>query len=160
MASKLKDIDVPENSDICIIGHEVIERGYKVKDDRVLGLMRTIKQKLRMKLKNNRLYVCEHHKEEYSKKRKGFERNLMMLAAMAAILFVVIFIVNIMSGDIWNIIRSILLGILIFLMVPIFLFFIYVPAIDEKIAHTREGKREEKNEEPKSQDKKRPHPQR
>jgi hypothetical protein len=148
MASKNKDIDVPENSDICIIGHETIERGYKVKDDKVLGLMRTAKQKLRMKLKNNRLYVCEHHKEEYSKKRKGFERNVMMLAAMAAILFVVILIVNVMSGDIWNIIRSILLGLLIFLMVPIFLFFIYVPAIEERITHVKEGqqKRQEKKQ--------------
>jgi 1-aminocyclopropane-1-carboxylate deaminase/D-cysteine desulfhydrase-like pyridoxal-dependent ACC family enzyme len=141
MASKSKDIEVPENSDICIIGHEVIEKGYRVKDDRVLGLMRSAKQKLRMKLKNNRLYVCEHHREEYMKKRKGFERNIMMLAAMAAILFVVIFIVNVMSGDIWKILQSILLGILIFLMVPIFLFFIYVPAIEEKMTHAREGKK-------------------
>jgi hypothetical protein len=141
MASKTNDIDVPENSDICIIGHEVIERGFKVKDEKVLNLMRTIKRKLRMKLKNNRLYVCEHHKEEYMKKRKSFERNVMMLSAMAAILFVVIFIVNVMSGDIWNIIRSILLGLLIFLMVPIFLFFVYVPAIEEKMTHVKEGKR-------------------
>ncbi|MCX6774345.1 MAG: hypothetical protein NTY68_05120 [Candidatus Micrarchaeota archaeon] len=141
MASKNKDIEVPENSNICIIGHEVIEKGYRVKDDRVLSLMRSAKQKLRMKLKNNRLYVCEHHREEYMKKRKGFERNLMMLAAMAAILFVVIFIVNVMSGDIWKILQSLLLGILIFLMVPIFLFFIYVPAIEEKMTHAREGKK-------------------
>jgi len=138
MAPKNRDIDIPENSDICIIGHEKIERGYRVKEDKVLGIMKTLKQKLGMKLRNNRLYVCEHHKEEYSKKRKSFERNIMMLAAMAAILFVVILAFNIMSGDLMAIARSILLGLMVFLIVPIFLFFIYVPAIDDKMSHARE----------------------
>jgi len=135
MAHMKKGGEIPENSDICIIGHEVVSKGYRVKEDKVLNLMKSLKRKLGMRLRNNRLYVCEHHKEEYSKKRKSFERNVMMLAAMAAILFVVILIVNVMSGDIMAIGRSILLGLLIFLIVPIFLFFIYVPAIDERMSH-------------------------
>jgi hypothetical protein len=124
--------DVPENADVCIIGHEVVQgKAYKVKDDRVLNLMRAAKKRLGMKLKNNRLFVCESHKQEYLKKRKGFERNVMVLSALAAVFFVIIFVVNFMNGDIADILRSLLLGVLLILIVPLFLIFIYVPAIED-----------------------------
>ena len=124
--------DIPENADICIIGHEVVQNGYKVKEDKVIGLMKAAKKRLGMKLKNNRLFVCEQHKEEYKKKRKGFERNVLILSALAAVFFVIIFVVNLMNGDVADILRSLLLGVLLILLVPLFLIFIYVPAIEEK----------------------------
>jgi Flp pilus assembly protein TadB len=124
--------DVPENADVCIIGHETVRgKASRVKDDRVLNLMKAAKQKLGMKLKNNRLFVCEKHKEEYMKKRKGFERNVLLLSALAAVFFVIIFVVNLSSGDVADILRALLLGVLLVLMVPIFLIFTYVPAIED-----------------------------
>jgi|GEM_PF-3396879 len=126
--------DVPENSDICIIGHEVVQGGYKIKEDRVINLMKAAKKRLGMKLKNNRLFVCEKHKDEYIKKRKGFERNVIILSALAAVFFVIIFVVNLMNGDVADILRSLLLGVLLILLVPLFLIFIYVPAIEDKPA--------------------------
>jgi hypothetical protein len=126
--------EVPENSNICIIGHEVVQDGYRIKEDRVINLMKAAKKRLGMRLKNNRLFVCERHKDEYLKKRKGFERNVVILSALAAVFFVIIFVVNLTHGEVADILRSLLLGVLLILLVPLFLVFIYVPAIEEKPA--------------------------
>jgi hypothetical protein len=133
--------DVPENADVCIIGHERVQgKAYRVRDDRVLGLMKAAKQRLGMKLKNNRLFVCEKHREEYMRKRKGFERNVLVLSALAAVFFVIIFVVNFSSGDVADILRALLLGVLLILVVPIFLIFTYVPAVEGMGAEKAQAK--------------------
>jgi hypothetical protein len=124
--------EVPENADVCIVGHERVSGGYKVKEDRVLGFLRALKSRLGMKVRNNRLFVCEAHKEEYMKKRKGFERNLTLLAALSAIFLVIMFAVGVMHGDIMDIARTIFLSILLLILVPLVLVFLYVPAIEDK----------------------------
>ena len=64
----------PEGKDVCIVDGEEIEKGYRVKEDFVIRTIRRIKGALGM-LRNNRLYVCEKHLEEYKKKRKNYRKR-------------------------------------------------------------------------------------
>ncbi|MEW6528634.1 MAG: hypothetical protein AB1391_01975 [Candidatus Micrarchaeota archaeon] len=75
---------------ICIVCEkEPIENAYKVCDDVIIKIIRTVKQKLNI-AKNNELFVCESCISTYKEKRKKFEKNFTLCVAIAVIIFIMI----------------------------------------------------------------------
>ncbi|HII54255.1 hypothetical protein COT30_01975 [Candidatus Micrarchaeota archaeon CG08_land_8_20_14_0_20_49_17] len=64
----------PSNTTVCIICRKEVS-GTLVKDDVVIETIRKIKKKLGM-AKNNKLVVCQGCLEEWSSKRKKYEKTL------------------------------------------------------------------------------------
>lgn len=83
---------------VCIVcAKEVDGNAYRVKDDRVIKMIRAIKQKLNL-ARNNELYVCEPCFPVYQPKRKNFEKNMVYAAALAVIMIVVLVAMQFITG--------------------------------------------------------------
>lgn len=115
---------------VCIVCQKEIKgKGSpKVKEDNAIRFIRKIKQKVGV-AKNNELYVCKEDIETHTKRRKDFEKNLIVSSVLAAGLVIFLIGLPLLMGtlDLGNLIGSIFIGALIILVV---VFFRYTPAIE------------------------------
>jgi len=120
---------------VCFICEKEIEKGYKVKDSFLLGIIRKIKQKLNI-LKNNELYVCENCLEAYKKRRASFERNNKINLVILILMVFTMFLLPLINGIELNLESIIANLVLISIIAVIFILlsvFVYIPEIEKEI---------------------------
>jgi len=114
---------------ICVSCETNVEgkKAYKVKDDRIIRAVRSIKNALHM-AKNNELYVCENCLPKHREKRKSFEKSVLFGTVIAVVILVVLLGMLLLSGrfDIWAIISTFIISGFV-LALPLFR---YAPAVE------------------------------
>ena len=119
------------------------KRAVRVKEDRVIRLLRWIKRVLKVS-KENELYVCEEDLSKHIERRKSFEKAMLFLTVLVGIIVFLLLITIIISGriEVWTVLSAIMIGVLLFLFS---LLFKYVPALEgaEPVAIPAEKKPEE-----------------
>lgn len=116
---------------ICILCEKEVDpnSSFKVKDDPIIQFLRSVKSKLNI-VKNNELYVCSSDLDKYNKKRKSFEKNLIICSAIAAIVFLLFLVVTVLSFKLDLLaLLSVFVIIVFILALPIL---VYAPAIEVK----------------------------
>ena len=105
------------------------KKAAKVKDDHVIQFIRSIKRAVRLS-KENELYVCEADLEKHNKKRKSFEKTLLIFGVLAAVVVLLMVGSLLLSGklNITILIYSILMGVFIILLAVLFK---YAPATEQ-----------------------------
>jgi len=115
---------------VCIeCQQEVVgKRAVRVKEDRIIGVLRWLKRKLGI-AKENELYVCEDHLKKHLEKRKDFEKSMVIFAILTSILLLILLVSIAISGriELWAIVSTIAL---IVLLVFFSLVFRYVPNVE------------------------------
>lgn len=104
------------------------KRAVKVKEDRIILALRAAKRALKIS-RENELFICEDCFEKHEKRRKSFEKTMLIFAVVAALIIVLMVFTIILSGrlELW----AILSGILIIALLAVFsIIFKYVPATD------------------------------
>ena len=126
-------MEIPKGSKVCIICHEVVTSGTaaKVVDDSVIKAIRGIKRLFGIS-QNNELYVCTRDMEKYREKRKKFEKEFMLMGAVALVIILLLSGVPLLSGrfQISLFISSLFIAILLFLFAVLFK---YVPQIGQTV---------------------------
>lgn len=117
----------------CIICGEEINTGNEVIEDKIIEFIRTIKSKLGV-VKGYKLYVCDNCLETYEKKRKRFERNVLLYGGLGLVLTLLLLFFNFSIG-------SFLVGILLFLVMILLAIMGYVPQIKKKEVKKDETKK-------------------
>jgi len=119
---------------VCIICQEEVsgKRAVKVKEDRVIRVIRKIKQTLNMAT-NNELYVSEECIPKHKERRRAFERSMLFFGILAAVIVILMLSSIFMSGkfDLGLIVSAFLIGGFILLFALIFK---YTPAVDGDVA--------------------------
>ncbi|RME78996.1 MAG: hypothetical protein D6769_03515 [Methanobacteriota archaeon] len=100
-------------------------------DDYVIRALRWIKGKTGT-LKNNEIFICEEHYEDYLKKRKHYEKIMYYGAVFLALFFVLGIILPILSGNISRVLVLFATTILLVISFVILLVFGHVPKVEEK----------------------------
>lgn len=128
----------------CIICSEEITKGNEVVEDKIIDFIRKVKSKLGV-VKGYKLYVCDNCLETYEKKRKRFERNILLYGGLGLVLTLLLLFFNFSIG-------SFLVGILLFLVMLLLAIMGYVPQIkkNEKTKVSRIKKNEVKKNETKT----------
>ncbi len=115
---------------ICIVCQKNVEGkpAVPVKEDFVIRSIRRAKTFLNI-AQNNELFVCEDDLEAHRKRRKEFERSLVLFGVLAAIVVIVLLATLLMSGtlDIIAFLSAIAIGLFILLFAFVFK---YAPALD------------------------------
>ncbi|MFH2106071.1 MAG: hypothetical protein ABII22_02335 [Candidatus Micrarchaeota archaeon] len=117
---------------VCIICEKEVKGSNsgakKVKIDVVIKAIRSMKSFLKV-AKNNGLYVCKKDFESYRKKREKFERDMVLVSAIAAIVVLVLIGIPLLSGrlNLLDVFASLFLGVLLLAFGVIFR---YTPAIE------------------------------
>ncbi len=106
-------------------------KAYRVKEDKIIEVLRAIKKRLGQ-LKGNELFVSEENLEAYKKKRKKFETNLMIVGGISVIILLLTFALPLLSLDIGKALSGLLLSIIISALLFILAITQYVPAIEEE----------------------------
>lgn len=116
---------------ICMIcGKELKEgKAAKVKDDAVIKTIRDLKRRLGI-AQNNELYVCEKDLVTHEKKRKKFERDMVIVSTVALLIVLILIGLPLLMGrfDIGTTISAIFIGLII---VFILALFEYTPAVSK-----------------------------
>lgn len=115
---------------VCIVCQEDIsgKKAYKVKEDKIIGTIRSFKRLFRIAA-NNELYVCEDHYKEHLAKRKSFERSIIFFGVLSAAIVILLIGTIILSGrfDIFAILSAIVIGFFVLLFSIVFK---YTPALE------------------------------
>ncbi len=134
---------------ICIECNESVagKRAVKVKEDRIIRLIRIVKQKLNIAA-NNELYVCEKDIDKHIKRRKDFEKNMVFFSILAGLVVLAMVASMLLSEslNIWAVFSSIVIGMFILTFAVVFK---YAPALEDIVAHPIPGpppESEEKDE--------------
>ncbi len=119
------------NENVCVVDGEKVKEGYKVdENDFVINLLRKLKGRF-TKLRNNHLYVCSSHYDFYIKKRKSYERIVLIVSTLVVALFIVGVIIPALSGNFSF--GSIISFLMITILMSILLLFFHVPKVGEKL---------------------------
>jgi len=112
------------------------KKAYKVKEDRIIGTVRSIKNALHM-AKNNELYVCESCLPKHREKRKSFEKSVLFGTVIAVVILVVLLGMLLLSGrfDIWAVLSTFIISGFV-LALPLFR---YAPAVEGDTFALNEG---------------------
>ncbi len=117
---------------VCIYsGKSVVgKKAVKVKEDRVIVAIRKIKQLFGI-AKNNELYVSEEYLEEHKKRRKEFEKVMLIASILASIILVLFLIVSFLSGrfELGSLAAYLILA-TVLLLLPLFK---YVPSVEGEL---------------------------
>jgi hypothetical protein len=102
-------------------------KAVRVKEDRVIRVIRAVKNALRV-AQNNELYVCEEDIKAHQERRRGFERSMLLAGILAGVIVLLFIVTLLLSGklDAWALVSSILLA-LVILAFPLFR---YAPALE------------------------------
>ena len=120
------------------------KRAVRIKEDRIILMLRAVKRALKIS-RENELYVCEECLAKHEKRRKSFEKTMLIFAVVAALIIVLMVFTIILSGrlELW----AILSGILIIALLAVFsVIFKYVPATQGTETVMIPGKPAEKKE--------------
>ncbi len=114
---------------VCIVCSTNVEgkKASKVRDDRILKSIRSIKSLLKV-AKMNELYVCENDLPKHAERRKKFERNLLIAMILSVLLFI-LFIYSAFAAsrlDLWAAVSAVIISLFI-LAFPILT---YAPAVE------------------------------
>ena len=119
------------NSDVCMVDGKMVSEGYKVKDsDIVITLIRGVKERLGI-VKNNRLYICKEHIDFYRKKRKSYERIVLLVMGLLLLLLFLGVLLPILWGTFSFL--SFISYLMISIVMLVLLAFLHVPAVEEKL---------------------------
>ena len=113
---------------VCIVCEkEVGSSAVPIKEDRIIRILRGIKQKFNV-AKMNELYVCEEDRKKHEERRKSFEKGVLFASIGAGIVVVILLAKTILSGAIegWSILSGLILAGFI-IMLPLFK---YTPATE------------------------------
>lgn len=104
------------------------KRAIKVREDRVIRLIRSVKRLLKIS-KENELYICENCFAKHEERRKSFEKTMLVFAVVAALIIILMVFTIILSGriELWAIASGVLIIVLLALFSVIFK---YVPAVE------------------------------
>ena len=115
----------------CIICQkETTGNALRVKEDFIILGIRRAKQAFNI-AKNNELYVCESDIPVHQAKRKNYERDLVVFSVIAAIVFVALIVIPVLSGK-FNIIYIVSSVFLSFVIILVPVFFKYAPAVEQQ----------------------------
>lgn len=105
------------------------KKAFKIKEDRIIRGIRALK-KLTRTAQGNELYVCNDHLEKHMKKRKRFEKSILIFGILAGIVVVLLVGMLLLSKkfDVVLLIYSLLVGVFILAFAVIFR---YAPAIEK-----------------------------
>ncbi len=117
----------------CIVCGEEIKKGNEVIEDKIIEIIRKIKEKLGA-AKGYELYVCDKCLEKYEKRRKRFERNLILYGGIGLFIFLMLMFFNFS-------ISSFLTGLLLFLVMLLLALMGYQPKIKKKEVKKNERKK-------------------
>lgn len=109
----------------CIICSKENVKGFPVVEDKIIGLIRTLKSKFGI-VKGYKLMVCNDCEKEYEKKRKTFERNLILYGGLGVVIALLLLFLNFSIG-------SFLSGLLLFIVLIILALLKYVPRIEKEV---------------------------
>ncbi len=155
---------------ICIVCGNEIKEGYPIREDFIIKFIRNLKltsQKWRDEpgikqiigrlgisilgeYQNNKLYVCEKHISEVRKKRKRFERNIMLITGLVGLL-IFISLLGLINGTksivdgIIGLLFSIFIGAILYLLSLVY----YIPYPENevvKIKNTKISNKKSSNE--------------
>ncbi len=103
-------------------------RAVKVKEDRIIKLIRRIKQLFRIAA-GNELYVCEDDISKHQERRKAFEKSMLFFGILAAIAVLLFLSSIVLSGNFspFAILSAFLVGGFILMFALIFK---YAPAME------------------------------
>ncbi len=132
---------------VCVICEKEVnagERAFLVKEDAVIKVIRRLKQALKI-AKNNTLMVHEACLEQYTLRRKQFERRMLFVIIFAVVTIVGLNLLQLMAG-IFSL--NILLFSIILPLFPLVLVLIttYCPEIDKKEKQEDEKKVKKKKD--------------
>lgn len=108
----------------CIICSKENVQGIPVIEDKIIEVLRTIKSKLGI-VKGYKLIVCKDCEKEYEKRRKTFERNLLLYGGLGVVIMIFLMFLNFSIG-------SFLSGLLLFFVLIILALLKYVPKIEKQ----------------------------
>ena len=115
---------------VCIYDGEKVRKGYKIKEDFIIRLIKRLKQRFGS-YKGNTLVVCEKHIEEHRKRRKRFEKNMGLLGGVFALLGL-LYLISLISNFSLGKLVSFTIFIAILGLIFILLFILsYVPSVEE-----------------------------
>lgn len=138
---------------VCIACQTDVEgkKAVRIKEDRIIRAIRTIKRSLGI-AQMNELYVCEEDMKKHTERRRSFEKSMLFASVFAAIIVVLVLVALLLSGrfDPWAIVSAFIIGGFV-LVLPLFR---YAPAL-EGIPPKQVGEAAEKPARPKARKKKR-----
>jgi len=117
----------------CVICSKENVQGALVIEDVIIRIIRAIKSRFGI-AKGYKLVVCNDCEKEYEKRRKTFERNLILYGGLGVVIALILMFINFSIG-------SFLSGLLLFLVLIIFALFKYVPKIEKEVKEDGSQKR-------------------
>ncbi|MFA5381532.1 MAG: hypothetical protein WC356_00025 [Candidatus Micrarchaeia archaeon] len=116
---------------ICLICEKEKE-GSKIKEGHVIKIIRKIKTFFGIS-RGNTLVICSSCLEEYTKRRNGFEKTMLIWTVIGIILALLLIVPSILvGGDIFYILRSIGLSILLIIVLLALVGIVrYIPKLEE-----------------------------
>jgi len=86
-------------------------KAYPIKEDRIIGAVRTIKKSLGI-AKMNELYVCENCLDKHKARRQSFEKSMLFGSVLGGLIVIVLLGLIVLSGkpDPWSIVSSLVIG--------------------------------------------------
>jgi uncharacterized protein YacL len=108
----------------CIICGEEVKKGSEVVEDKIIEIIRKIKGKFGA-VKGYKLLVCENCIEKYEKRRKRFERNVIIYGGLGVVMALFLIVFNFSFA-------SILTGIFLILVMILLALMGYQPRIKKK----------------------------
>ncbi|MFH1394057.1 MAG: hypothetical protein ABII71_03315 [Candidatus Micrarchaeota archaeon] len=131
---------------ICIVCQKDVAgtRAVRVKEDRIIGVIRKVKRTLGIAA-NNELYVSEDCIDKHKERRRAFEKSMLFFGILAVIVVLLMLSTIVMSGrfDIGIILSAFLIGGFILLFALIFK---YTPALEGDVAQLVPGGAQEAKE--------------
>jgi len=125
---------------ICIADGKEVEKGYPIREDAVIAFIRKVKQRLG-NYKGNKLVVCEEHVGEYRKKRKQYERNVMVLGGVLAIMVFLYLLALLSNFSLRGLLSFLAFTILLTVVFGLLIVLSYVPDVEEEIVEKRRPRR-------------------
>jgi len=117
---------------ICLICEKNRE-GTPIKEGHVIKLIKKIKQTFGI-AKGSRLVICSSCMQEYTKRRTGFEKTIMIWMIIGLILALLLVVPPILLGDnILGILRSIGVSIVLIIVLLVLVGLVrYIPSLEKK----------------------------
>ncbi len=117
---------------ICIYTQESVVgiKAARIKEDRIIRSIRTIKKIFGI-AQMNELYVSEEHIAEHKKRRKSFEKSMLFASVFAGLILLIVLVSPFFSGrfDLWAVISAFIIALFI-LALPLFK---YSPALESDV---------------------------
>lgn len=128
---------------VCIVCAKE-KKGTPIREDIVINTIRAIKGVFKAST-GNKLVVCDTDFEAAKKRREKFEKAFMTYAGIGAVLGVILLIFSLLSSfDIWRLVQSVFLLVLLVVIMAILSLYQYFPAMALSKEQSKEQSKEEK----------------